>query len=84
MATDVSTGDPLVRATLVLRNSPILELRDVAVEQQGEKIVLKGVISSFYYKQLSQEAVRSVVRNSNVEVLNLIGVRGYPDFDRDD
>ena len=84
MVTDIVIGDPVVRARLALQNSPIYELRDVAVEQQGDAIVLSGVLSSFYHKQLAQEAVRSVVRNSSVEVLNRIRVRKYSDFDRDD
>jgi len=82
MVIDVLSGNLQARAESALRASPIHELRDVNVEQQGDTIILTGVVSSYYYKQLAQEAVRSVLRNHNVEVLNQIEVRPYS-FDRD-
>jgi len=82
MVVDLLSGKLESRARLALKDSPIYELRDVNVEQQGESIVLKGVVSSYYYKQLAQEAVRSALRNHDVQVINHIEVRPYS-FDRD-
>lgn len=82
MVVDLLSNRLKTRARSALKNSPIFELRDVNVEQQGETIVLTGIVSSYYYKQLAQEAVRSALRNHDLEVVNRIEVRPYgPDRD---
>jgi len=82
MVVDLLSNMLEVRARSALKNSPIFELRDVNVEQQGETIVLTGTVSSYYYKQLAQEAVRTALRNHDLEVINHIEVRPYgPDRD---
>lgn len=77
MGVDLLSNGLELRAKSALKNSPINELRDVNVEQQGETIFLTGVVSSYYYKQLAQEAVRSALRNHDLEVINHIEVRPY-------
>jgi len=42
-----------------LNRSPYHQLHGVQVRLEGEQIVLTGVVTSFYFKQLAQEAVRS-------------------------
>lgn len=42
------------------------------VDQDGEAIVLRGRVSSFYHKQLAQEVVRNAI--DCVEVINAIRV----------
>ncbi|MBC7351199.1 MAG: BON domain-containing protein [Thermogutta sp.] len=74
MSVQLLSGDLEMRARLALRNSPIYELRDIDVEERDNTIVLRGVVSSFYHKQLAQEAVRSILRGHDVELLNLIEV----------
>jgi hypothetical protein len=60
-------------AQQALTDSPVYALRELRVEQYGETLVIRGVVSSFYHKQLAQEAVR--VAAEGVEVVNLIQVR---------
>jgi hypothetical protein len=50
------------RAQFTLRNSPIHALRDIQVERVGERLVLSGVVSTFYLKQLAQEALRGMTQ----------------------
>ncbi|MGB9688130.1 BON domain-containing protein [Thermogutta sp.] len=74
MSVQLLSGDLEMRARLALRNSPIYELREVDVEERDNTIILRGVVSSFYHKQLAQEAVRSILRGHDVELVNLIQV----------
>jgi hypothetical protein len=50
---------PLVqsRADLALRQSPIPALRKLSVEETDEELVILGSVSSYYLKQLAQEAL---------------------------
>ena len=69
----VTATDVQSRAQLALSASPIYALRELQVEHDGEMLQLRGVVSSFYHKQLAQEVVRHAVEG--VEVLNSIHVR---------
>ncbi len=60
------------QAQTALASSPIYELRDLRVEQCQEAILISGAVSSFYHKQLAQEVVRSVCKDT--EVINSIRV----------
>ena len=62
----------LERARVALTHSPILALRELDVQQSGESLIIRGHVSSFYQKQMAQEAVRSVCRD--VELLNTVAV----------
>jgi len=61
------------RAQTALASSPIYELRDLQVEQRDEALLICGIVSSFYHKQLAQEVVRSVCEG--IEVVNSIRVK---------
>lgn len=61
------------RAQLALRSSPFYELRELQVEPVRDSLVITGSVSSFYYKQLAQEVVRSVCRE--IDVVNSICVK---------
>ncbi len=69
----VTSNDVQARAQLALTASPIYALRELQVEHDGEVLQLRGIVSSFYHKQLAQEVVRHAVEG--VEVLNSIHVR---------
>ncbi len=60
------------RAQQALRLSPVHALRDLRVDQQGESLLISGSVSSFYFKQLAQEAVRTVDRT--VDIVNAVCV----------
>ncbi len=65
-------SDAQPRAQAALTDSPFYELRDLHVEEHDGALLLSGVVSSFYHKQLAQEVVRSVCRD--IEVINAIRV----------
>jgi hypothetical protein len=60
------------QAQAALQTSPIFALRDLHVERNGESLLISGRVSSFYYKQLAQEVVRSV--SEGLQVVNSIDV----------
>jgi hypothetical protein len=63
------------RAQSALGNSPIHELRDLEVRQENGALLICGVVSTFYHKQLAQEVVRAVCRDVAIELVNSIRVR---------
>lgn len=46
-----------VRAEHALRQSPIPALRRLRLEENEKAVVITGAVSSYYHKQLAQEAV---------------------------
>ena len=62
-------------AQMALARSPICELRELRVEPEEQGLVISGVVSSFYHKQLAQEAVRAICDGIEVELINAIRVR---------
>ncbi len=71
----VSVNDAQSMACTALVTSPICELRDLSVELLADGLVIRGVVSTFYHKQLAQEAVRAACDGFPVEILNSIRVR---------
>jgi hypothetical protein len=51
----------LSRAALALRQSPIPALRKLSVEETDAAVVIQGKVSTYYLKQLAQEAVMPVL-----------------------
>ena len=72
-------ADVVVQAKTVLLRSRIYVLRTLHVFQDGDAVVLRGSVDSYYHKQLAQELVRMAVEG--VEVVNLIDVVYRPDED---
>ena len=70
--TDVAT-----QAKNALSRSRIFDLRRLHVLQDGEAVVLRGRVSSFYHKQLAQEVVRNAT--DGAEVINAIRVVYHAD-----
>jgi len=62
------------RAQTALRNSPVSELRALGVERRDGALVISGTVSSFYHKQLAQEVVRAVCKDSEVDLVNTLQV----------
>lgn len=54
------------RAQMALTTSPVFDLRELSVEEVGDALLISGRVTSFYHKQLAQEAVRSVVGANSV------------------
>ncbi len=69
----LSAKDIEARAKEALAGSPVYALRELQVEQDGDTLLIRGLVSSFYHKQLAQEVVRHAAEG--VEVVNSIRVR---------
>jgi hypothetical protein len=69
---DSGFQDVLGQATKMLHDSPFAALRDLRVEQEGELVLLRGRVDSFFLKQLAQETVRSATRG--LEMINEVHV----------
>ncbi len=70
-----SAKEILPRAQMALAKSPICELRELRIEPQDRGLVISGLVSSFYHKQLAQEAVRAVCEAIEGELVNAIRVQ---------
>ncbi len=58
----------------ILRNSHLAD-KNLSIELQDREIVLKGVVGSYYQKQLAQEAIRGLSGNSPIR--NELDVLAY-------
>jgi BON domain len=67
------------RAKAILGRSRIFDLRALEVEQEGDCVVLRGSVDSFYHKQLAQELLKTAI--DGVEVINEIEVDYKPAVD---
>lgn len=72
---ELSAKEIQPRAQMALAVSPICELRVLRVEPQDRGLVISGMVSSFYHKQLAQEAVRAICRGIEIELVNAIRVQ---------
>jgi osmotically-inducible protein OsmY len=70
--TEQRADDLRALAQAALADDSIPALRDVRVEQVGNSLLLSGLVTSFYHKQLAQEKVRAAV--GQVEIVNSIVV----------
>ena len=57
---------PLQEAESALQTSPVFALRSLGVEQVDDNLLLSGTVTTFYYKQLAQEVIRSVANGMGV------------------
>lgn len=57
----ISSPHLVFRAGSALRQSPIPALRRLLVEETNAAIVIGGVVSSYYLKQLAQETIMPVL-----------------------
>ena len=44
-------------AGIALRSCPFSALRDVVLEEIGERVIIHGTVNSYYLKQIAQEAI---------------------------
>lgn len=70
-------ADAAAQAKGVLQRSRIYVLRTLHVFQDGDAIVLRGRVDSYYHKQLAQELVRMAAEGT--EVVNLLDVVYRPE-----
>lgn len=72
MVESTTQTDAELLAQSALTSSPIHALRELQVEREGEMLLISGRVSSYYYKQLAQEVVRSVC--DGLQLVNEINV----------
>ncbi|MCI0362208.1 MAG: BON domain-containing protein [Planctomycetaceae bacterium] len=72
MMAELCLRDAAALAKAALSDSRIFDLRRLTVVQDGDAVVLRGRVSSFYHKQLAQEVVRNATEGA--EVINAIRV----------
>lgn len=73
MPTDLTSPQVSVcrEAQSALASSPLYDLRELRVEEMSDhRLVLHGVVHSFYHKQLAQEALLAVARPHAYRVVN--------------
>jgi hypothetical protein len=62
-------------AQSALSSSPFYDLRELTVEELDDRrLVLRGMVSSFYHKQLAQEVVLAMAKAKAYRVVNSIEV----------
>ena len=82
---EAQARESLAQQTLAqqaLARSRIFDLRNLQVDQDGDCVVLRGRVDSFYHKQLAQELVRASI--DGTEVINAITVDYRREFVSDD
>lgn len=67
--------DVVSQAKKLLDDSPFPELHAVDVDQEGEKVRLRGEVATYFLKQVAQETVRSATRGLEVENELLVALR---------
>ncbi len=69
---DSGVRDVTKRVRKMLAASPLLEVRQIQVEQDGDRLFLHGRVRTFYAKQMAQETIRQSVRG--LQLINDISV----------
>ena len=77
LSSSSTSSSSAAQAKAALACSRIYDLRRLVVLQDGETIVLRGRVSSFYHMQLAQEVVRNAT--DGAEVINAIRVVYQPE-----
>jgi len=67
-----SAKDVQPRAQNALTASPVYALRELRVDSTEDTLLIRGAVTSFYHKQLAQEAVRAVAEG--IAVVNTVSV----------
>lgn len=72
---DVVSESVRHEAQAALHASPFYDLRELRVEETDDRrLILRGMVSSFYHKQLAQEVVLGLAKSRGYRVTNAIEV----------
>jgi hypothetical protein len=62
-------------AQTALRTSPFYDLRELKIEElDDQRLIIRGMVGSFYHKQLAQEVVLGFAKNRSYRVVNAVEV----------
>jgi hypothetical protein len=68
-------GSLTQEAQTALRTSPFYDLRELKVEElDDQRLVIRGMVGSFYHKQLAQEVVLGLAKHRSYRVVNAVEV----------
>ena len=71
--------DELLQARTALAGSSIYVLRKLQIDRDGDGLIMRGRVDSYYHKQLAQELVKAAV--DGIEVVNALQVVYTPKSD---
>ncbi len=71
--------DELLKARTALAGSSIYVLRKLHIEGDGDGLIMRGRVDSYYHKQLAQELVKAAT--GDIEVVNALQVVYTPKSD---
>jgi len=70
----LTTDSPLRTRLLVeFQANPHIRRRDLHIEDDDGRVTLRGVVNSYYQKQMAQEAIRRIDGVSQIENLLEVG-----------
>lgn len=68
-------GSLTQEAQAALRTSPFYDLRELKIEElDDQRLVIRGMVGSFYHKQLAQEVVLGLAKPRSYRVVNAVEV----------
>lgn len=50
-----------VSAGVLLRENPVTDLRRIEIAESEQEVILSGIVTSYYLKQMAQETIRPVL-----------------------
>jgi len=59
--------EPQARAAPLLRESPVNDLRRLEVTETESDIVITGIVTSYYLKQMAQETIRPALAGRKLQ-----------------
>jgi hypothetical protein len=58
--TSTTVREPM-SAGMLLRENPVTDLRRVDIAESEHEVILSGIVTSYYLKQMAQETIRPVL-----------------------
>ena len=58
---------PAAGAAALLRDNPVNDLRRLEVSETASELVITGIVTSYYLKQMAQEAVRPALNGRRLK-----------------
>ena len=66
----IPVSDVASRAAIMLKKSPIEEIRALTIHETPDGLCISGKLSRYYYKQLAQETLRCICEETELALRN--------------
>ena len=66
----IPISDVASRAAIILKKSPIEEIRALTIQETPDGLCISGRLSRYYYKQLAQETLRCICTETEMALQN--------------